>query len=474
MHGAVDMRLKWLSRQIWILPLRLAHELFVLRLRAETWRATRGKTSPPPRVVATACWTFPIYSQTFVHQEVAALARAGFSVRLLYSRLGPRDELADACIDLWPLKRRVLLHAEVGAWDLAHFRRRMPAKVEALMDAIAATSGLPREELEQHEHVLQAFSFARAVEACRPDYLHSYFFYERTLFALVASHLLGVPRGVSCYADHMLQDYPLKVVPLHLQTCDVIVATSRRIRGELEALNGRPLPAILVKPNAIDTSSFPVSERRRAADAPLRLVCVSRIDPKKGLEYLIDAVRLLQDRGLAVEAHILGAPNSHLPESLAYAEALHARVARLGLNGTVHFLGQRASRQVQAALQDAHVFVAPFVELPSGDKDGIPTAVLEAMAAGCVIVATTVGSIDEVIEDGREGLLVPQRDAAALAAAVERLAGDEALAARLRSSASIRARVAFDVGDSEIAFHSMVRSAIEARQTVPADTGGRR
>jgi glycosyltransferase involved in cell wall biosynthesis len=445
--------------------LRLAHALLLTRLRIEAWLASSGKPSRSPRIMASGTWTFPVYSQTFVHQEILALARGGSPLRFLYARLGPRVELAHTSEGLWRHKRRVLLHATTGALDLAHYRRSRPAQVEALTGMIAAAAGMRREDLERHTHFLQAFSFARSVEAWKTDYLHSYFFYEQAFFALVASQLLGVPRGISCYSDHMLQDYPLKLVKLHLQTCDVIVATSQRIRAELESLYGAPLPQIIVKPNAIDASGFPKkSGWAPVVGRPLRMLCVSRIDPKKGIEHLIDAVRLLTDDGVAVEARIVGAPDSHPSPGRDYEEALRTRVAELGLVTAILFAGRRTSREVRGFLEEADIFVAPYVDLPSGDKDGIPTALLEAMAVGSVIVATDAGSIREVIEDGREGLIVPQRDPAALAAAVRRLREDEALARRLGKGAASRARKEYDVGRSEVEFHDRVRAAVEARR----------
>ena len=453
------------ASQVW--AMRVAHELLLARLRVERWLDST-KTDQPPRVVVTACWAFPIYSQTFVHQEVASLAQAGYSVRFLYTSPAPRTDLADTCASLWPLRRRVVLHAAIGARDLASFRRRMPGKVEQLVELIASAAGLHPEDLEHHEHFLHAFSFARAVEAYGPAYIHSYFFYERTLFALVASYLLDIPRGVSCYADHMLNDYALKVVPLHLRTCDVIVATSQRIRIELEAMNGGPLPGVVVKPNAIDTASFAAVPRRRATGDRLRLIAVSRLDPKKGLEYLIDAVRLLTDRGLDVEAQIVGSASVHQPGSADYADSLDHRVERLHLRGVVRFAGQLASPRVRSALHAADIFVAPSVEMPNGDKDGMPTAVLEAMAAGCPIVATSAGSIHEIIDDRQEGLIVPQRDPTALAAAIELLARDEDHAARLAARAAARARREFDVAACESLLHDRVRVAIRQGHLKPS------
>ena len=188
----------------------------------------------------------------------------------------------------------------------------MPEKVEALTQLVATAAGMRPEEVERHESFLQAFSYARAVEAWRADYLHSYFFYEQTLFALVASHLLGIPRGVSCYADHMLQDYPLKLARLHLQTCDVIVATSRRIRARTRGAARRAaasrhrqaerdrhvrLPGQKrVVPGGRHTAAVAVGEPARSQEG-------DRVPDRR------DA--LLTDRGVPVEADIVGAPDGH-------------------------------------------------------------------------------------------------------------------------------------------------------------------
>jgi glycosyltransferase involved in cell wall biosynthesis len=451
---------------------RAAHEALLARLRLEALLASWRGRHQPPRVMATACWTFPIYSQTFVHQEVAALAAGGFCVRFLYAQRGPRSALADACSALWPLKRRVLLHVETGASDLAAFRRTHPAAVEALISDIARASGLSRADVQSHEHFLQAFSFARAVRAWRADYLHSYFFYEQSLFALVASRLLGVPRGISCYADHMLSDYPLKVVKLHLQHSDVLVATSRRIAAELLTIEPVALPAVLTKANAIDTASFARHPGGvRDGDRTLRLLCVCRIDPKKGIEYLLSAVRLLLDRGLPVQLRIVGAPDAHCAAAQAYSRSLAAQGVRDGLDHAVGFVGQRSHAEIRGELMRASVFIAPYVDLANGDKDGIPTAVLEAMASACAIVATNAGSLSEVIDDGEQGLMVPQRDALALADALHRLADDAALAERLGAGALERVRREYDIAKTEIRLHERIREAIAARRLATVATG---
>src|SRR5262249_20652517 len=137
--------------------------------------------------------------------------------------------------------------------DYVYYRQKLPNKVEALVEKLCRASGLSSGELREHYHFRQAFSYTRMVELFRPDYLHSYFFYEGTLFTLFASYLLDIPRGVSCYADHLLSDYVLKVVPLHLEQCSIAVATSHRIKRELMCIAPHlASEKIVVKPNAIN------------------------------------------------------------------------------------------------------------------------------------------------------------------------------------------------------------------------------
>jgi glycosyltransferase involved in cell wall biosynthesis len=425
----------------------------------------------PPRrtrikVLATACDVFPIYSQTFVYQELTQLALHGFDVRFVYSKLDSRDCLGTQFQHLWSAKRRLFLNRRVHEKDYAHYLKRWPQKVESLISRLSAASGLSSADLVQHDNVLQAFSFTRMVEAYRPAYLHSYFFYDRSLMVLVAGYLLDIPRGISCYADHVLEDYELKVVPLHLELCDIVIATSKRIKDELLALAPRTdASRILVKANGIDTSRFPVMQRQEPArDAPFRLVTVCRIEPKKGLLDLVDAVSLLRSRGVNVEAHIVGTADEWSQASRDYKSALDRRISELDLWAKVHLEGRQNLDGILRFLGIAHVFVAPFVETDSGDKDGIPTALLEGMATGLPAVATDAGSITEVVEDGCDGLLGPQRNPVALASSIATLLADSVRREQMGRAAARTVRERYDADQCDQPFHARVRALLAGRR----------
>ena len=438
------------------------HAFQLMRMRGER---RVGSLIPGRRIrmAATACWAFPIYSQTFVYQELAQVIRHGFDLRFLYSSLNPRSHLPAQFSSLWQAKRKLVLEPRVYELDYAYFVRKSPEKVKSLVEWLCRAAGVSPEELQSHYHFKQAFSFTRMVEAFRPDYLHSYFFYEGTLFTFFASYLLDIPRGVSCYADHLLDDYLLKVVPLHLEQCSIVVATSNRIKRELIGIAPHVDPSrIVVKPNAIDSKRFPVSRRKEPdAGQPYRLVCVSRIEPKKGTLYLVEAVRHLLDRNIQVTAHVLGGVDQNAA-SQEYAQAVEARIRDLNVGGAVHLEGRKSEAEIRQFLTEAHLFVAPFVETESGDKDGIPTALLEAMATGIPAVATDAGSITEVIDHGQDGVIVPQRDSPGLAAAIEELLASPERRDHLGQSGAEKIRKHFDVDICERIFHDRIRKVVAA------------
>lgn len=418
-----------------------------------------------PGAIVTACWSFPIHSQTFVYQEMTALAWTGLETRVFCCDTNPKSELPAAFAGLWPKRLVMQTDWAAGQADLAHFRRTRPARVEALLAHLAAATGCSAEALLQESIVLTGFTFARHVELARASYLHTYFFYDQSFLALMAAFLLDLPRGITAYADHMLGDYAFKLVPLHLQLADIVVATSARIKEELVALGG-DAARIIVKPNGIDVARFPYvpAAARLAHDGPPELVAVQRIEPKKGLIHLVEAMALLRDRGVEARLNVVGGVDVNTPTSAACHRELVERIGALHLGDAVVLHGSMQQHEFAPIAARSRLFVAPYVETGTGDKDGIPTAVLEAMSTGLPIVATDAGSIAEAARDGVEAICVPQRDAAALADAIATLLTDREAWTRMSDAARARAVDAFDIHVTETRLHERIRATLaEAR-----------
>ncbi len=195
----------------------------------------------------------------------------------------------------------------------------------------------------------------------------------------------------------------------------------------------RPHHALEI-PSMVDTRAFDPAHRKptRAAlgipeGVPL-IGWLGRLDAKKRVEDFIDAAAQIHAQNRQAQFLVIGGPDAFMPD---YAVQLRERASKLGLNGVLHFLGDRADvPQLLAALD-------VFVWLSRGE--GMPHVIAEAGAAGLPVVATCDNGTAEQIVDGTSGLFVPNENPRAVAAAVQRLLNDPAL--RTRLGTALKAKV---------------------------------
>jgi colanic acid/amylovoran biosynthesis glycosyltransferase len=193
---------------------------------------------------------------------------------------------------------------------------------------------------------------------------------------------------------------------------DLFMPVSEDFAARLRAMGADP-GRIVVHRTGIDLSLF--AYRPRAPERPrrIRLATVARLIEKKGIEYVVRAVGALAREGVDVEYTVIGdGPLREPLRAIAQAE---------GVEGRVHFVGWKQQRDVRDLLDASDVLVAASVTAKSGDQEGIPNAVKEGMALGLPVVSTRHSGIPELVRDGVTGLLVPERDADALAHAFRTL-----------------------------------------------------
>jgi glycosyltransferase involved in cell wall biosynthesis len=179
---------------------------------------------------------------------------------------------------------------------------------------------------------------------------------------------------------------------------------------------------------------------------------VGRLVPKKGFRHLIEAAAL-SPGGFEVELAGDGPERPDL-ERLAAARKVEGRVI---------FDGELGEEGLAAACARADAICMPSVLASDGDRDGVPNALLEAMAASLPAVTTDAGGLPEAAEDGRTGLVVPQADAQALAEALERLERDAELRARLVAGAHELLRERFSLERNAARLAGLLRAAAGPR-----------
>ena len=146
------------------------------------------------------------------------------------------------------------------------------------------------------------------------------------------------------------------------------------------------------------------------------MICVCRLSPKKGLDLAIRACAKLRDNNVEFLFEIVGdgPQRQHLEEL----------IRQLDLEDSVKLIGARPNDQLTKLLGEASVFFMPCVKTPSGDMDGIPVAMMEAMACEVPVVSTAISGIPELVDDKVNGRLVPGPDTGALSGVLNELLGD--------------------------------------------------
>jgi glycosyltransferase involved in cell wall biosynthesis len=160
--------------------------------------------------------------------------------------------------------------------------------------------------------------------------------------------------------------------------------------------------------NGIDLDAFRVAS---FDSRPPLIVSVGRLIEKKGFADLISACAILKTRGVAFRCEIIGeGPLQH---------ALAAQITSADLADEVQLLGPRSQREIAEQLAAANLFALPCTREADGGMDNLPTVIMEAMAAGLPVISTPLAGVPEMVQAGASGELVPERDPAALAHAIQ-------------------------------------------------------
>lgn len=351
---------------------------------------------------------FPIRSETFVVQQVRALLEVGVEVVVFCDQLGTDPSPADIGehgsrlkIVTWPAGRRAVLYS---AFRGLFTRRSMtlPVLMRGAMRPIP--TGLGR---------LDALGRASAFVCEGP-------------FSAVLAHFGPCGEAMAATKAHFAMNMRLATI-FHgydvscglrgevglvysalKRDGDLFLPVNRFYARRLAEI-GFPEARIVVQHMGVDLRAF-TGERRGAAEGTVRILSIGRIVEKKGFEYALRAVAKLVAAGDAVEYRVAG--------DGPLLDDLRRLSETLGVADRVRFLGWQRPSAVSELLRDSDILLAPSVTGADGDMEGIPVALMEAMAAGTLVVSTEHSGIPELVEHGSTGWLAPERDVEALAAAV--------------------------------------------------------
>jgi glycosyltransferase involved in cell wall biosynthesis len=383
--------------------------------------------------------TFPKSTETFLQREIVAMQKMGVDLRI-YSLWGggPQFEGQPVVVfNKWRLLELfwIIPWVALTRWDLfgvllhGLFTRKAPSWLNFWENMLGAGF---------------AGVFYRAFRRDPPDLIHAAWGGAPATAAWCLARMNGHRYSAAAHAYDIYEhggDWWLNE-----KLADARFVHTSTEMGRASLLE-RGLNADKIHVIRRGLERFPVLKPVRALRSPLRIVCVARLVEKKGLDHQLKIYDRLKKNGLDFSARIVG--------DGPLRPALKRMIVELELGGQVELTGHLPLAEVWKQLEWADVLVHTGVIAPSGDRDGLPNVIPEAMAAGTLVVTSPVAGTTEAIADEVTGLVAEVTDAGAWENALRRLASDDVLAERLQTAARAWVDENYDAHKNSARLHQL-------------------
>ncbi len=391
---------------------------------------------------ATLCMVlkgYPRISETFISNEILILESLGYKIHIISMR-HPREPFTHesvkairAGVDYLPSSIMPNLHILLYHNLLLALKRPKPY-FKAMKKAVERWLRTRRSATVKH--LLQA---GILVHKCLPGkaivHFHAHFAHSPTSVALFASLLTGLPYSFFAHAKDIYTS-DTRQLKEKIDMARFVVTCTRYNQRYLSTVSAATSTPLFCVYHGINLDYFSPSERSRPALPPYKIITVARITEKKGLETIYRALAILRERGIDFRHTLIGEGDD--------LEKILGLIKELDLGAMTRLCGTLTHEEVISHYAESDLFVLGCQIADNGDRDGIPNVMAESMAMNLPVVATDVSGLPEFLEDGVTGRMVPPRNPAKLANAMEGLLMDEALRKRVTREARKRVERDFD------------------------------
>jgi glycosyltransferase involved in cell wall biosynthesis len=398
---------------------------------------------------------YPRLSETFIAQELLELERAGFDLRIISLRhptgktTHPIHGEIRAPVLYLP---EYLLHEPLRVWRGWRAARRLPGYGAARR---AFLRDLRRDPTPNRIRRFGQALVIAAEAAPALAMLYAHFIHTPASAARYAALMTGLPFAISAHAKDIWTT-PAWELAEKLADCRWCVTCTRAGHAELTRHAAAAAHKVALVYHGIDIERFPPAPARAArrgdqAAAPVHILAVGRAVAKKGLDTLIRALALLPPDFHWQFTHIGDGPLKRQLAELARS---------LGLADRCRFAGALPQQDVRAAYREADLFALPCRVDASGDRDGLPNVIVEALSQGLAVISTPVSGIPELVEDGINGCVVPAEQPQALADALLALGRDHERRERLGAAGQRQVHAQFSHRATIGALHERLAAVV--------------
>ena len=359
---------------------------------------------------------FGAQSHTFIRREIAELAKQDIEVELFGIRRNVSCKLTEnerqqvsRTYYLYPLRLGCTLLLNLD-WMVTRLHRYWPALWVAL------TNGERKllQRLKLIYHFFMAAPLAQQMEQRGVEHIHAHFMNVSATMAMYTSLLTGIPYSITVHSAGTRNVPHIIGISPKLKYAQFLIMISRFNIDYFDGIYPCRDKSTVVR-CGIDLDQYPYREPDDSpigVDAqPVLLLAVGRLVEKKGFRFLVDAVARLRDKSVDVALDIVG--------SGPLENALQQQVRDLSLTDRVTFSGSASTDDVRRKMLQATAVIVPSVTSESGEMEGIPVVLMEAMALGVPVLSTRHSGIPELVREDETGMVVPEQDVEALALALQ-------------------------------------------------------
>lgn len=365
------------------------------------------------RAIAVMVSRFPLVTETFILRELIELERQGQPVLLVPMLKETARVVHD---EARPWVERAFytpwLSAAIAAANMRSLRRRPVRYLGLLARLLGGSLRSPAVLARTLAIFPMSVYLAEELRAQGIQHIHAHFATHPATMALIVSELTGIGFSITAHAHDIFVDRAL--LGMKLRRAKFVRAISKFNRDFLVDLSPEAASKIEVIHIGIDPRNYDPAPH--PASSPPLLLAVAAFKPYKGLPVLIDACARLASAGVDFHCEIIGDGPQR--------RQIEERIAGEMLGGRVQLLGNLPQHEVAQRMRGATVLVLPSVVAHDGQMEGIPVALMEAMAAQLPVVASSLSGIPELVEHGRMGLLVEPGNPEALADAIRQILSD--------------------------------------------------
>lgn len=354
---------------------------------------------------------FGTQSHTFIRREIWALRARDVKIGLYGIRrensaiASDAQPLVDETIYVYPLKPLDVIRA-----NLKYLLRSPLRYLKGALNALSSKEFSIQRRAKMLYHYCISAPIAERMSEDGITQIHAHFMNVSTSIAMYASYHSTIPFSVTVHSAGTYKTPHMLGVDQKLQSAQFLMMISHNNVEYFDAISPCRDKSHVVR-CGMNLNDFTFRDAEKVhSQVRARLLGVGRFVEKKGFKYLIDAAHLLHKSGVEFTLTLIG--DGPLAEPLKQLAKEHQ------LGDRVLFAGQKSTAEVRAAMLESDVVIVPSVTSATGEKEGLPVVIMEAMATGVPVIASEHSGIPEIVQPGKTGILTPEKDARAIAQAI--------------------------------------------------------